>query len=61
MHLILQIVQSQAKFAVERARETMGWVEDVLGDKLEPEAANIKVYILISLRRLITLMKTLIA
>ena len=32
-----------------------------LGDKLEPEAANIKVFILISLRRLITLMKTLIA
>jgi len=35
-------MKSQAKFAVERARETMGWVEDVLGDKLEPEAANIK-------------------
>ena len=34
--------QSQAKFSVERARECMGWVEDVLGEKMQPEAAEIK-------------------
>merc|ERR1711872_620122 len=35
-------MKSQAKFSVERARECMSWVEDVLGSKLEPEAAQIK-------------------
>jgi len=35
-------MKSQAKFSVERARECMGWVEDVLGKKLQPEAAEIK-------------------
>merc|ERR1711973_409059 len=35
-------MKSQAKFSVERARECMSWVEDVLGTKLEPEAMQIK-------------------
>jgi len=35
-------MKSQAKFSVERARECMEWVEEVLGIKMEPEAAQIK-------------------
>jgi len=35
-------MKSQAKFAVERARECMSWVEEVIGEKLSPEAAEIK-------------------
>jgi len=35
-------MKAQAKFSVERARECMSWVEDVLDRKLEPEAMQIK-------------------
>jgi len=35
-------MKSQAKFSVERARECMEWVEEVLGRKMEPEACEIK-------------------
>jgi len=35
-------MKAQAKFSVERARECMSWVEDVLDRKMEPEAMQIK-------------------
>merc|ERR1712142_180903 len=35
-------MKSQSKFSVERAREVMSWVEDVLAKKLDPPAAEIK-------------------
>jgi len=35
-------MKSQSKFSVERAREVMSWVEDVLAKKLDPPAVEIK-------------------
>lgn len=35
-------IKSQSKFSVERARECMMWVEEVINRKLEPEAQNIQ-------------------